>query len=160
MARLTQEQWSEVKAHYATGKYTNRELAEMYGVSHVAVQKKVKAESWVKADAESIDRLVKAKVAYDAEVTKLPKVTNTDSGNFEMAIDVLAEFESRSNDRMAIVEDKAMDMLDGIDNPNHAKAIMDTLVKHREARLGKSPDTQVNIQNNVNSHSDLLDLIG
>lgn len=148
MARLSKEQWSEVQAHYATGRYTNRDLAEMYGVSHVAIQKRAKAEDWQKADSEAVTRLVKAKVAYDEEVTKLPKVTKSDAGNFAMAIDVLAEFEARSNQRMAQVENKAMDMLSEVDNPTHVKAIMDTLVKHREARLGKSPDTAIQINNN------------
>lgn len=148
MARLTQAQWSEVRAHYATGRYANRDLAEMYGVSHVAIQKKAKAEEWSKADSESVARLVKAKAAYDEEVTKLPKVTNTDSGNFAMAIDVLAEFETQSNRRMAMAEDKAMDILDGVERASDVKAIMETLVKHREARLGKSPDTAIQINNN------------
>ena len=151
LARLTNEQWSEVRAHYATGRYTNRDLAEMYGVSHVAIQKKSKAEEWTKADSESVARLVKAKAAYDEEVTKLPKVTNTDSGNFAMAIDVLAEFEAKSNNRMAKVEDKAMMLLDDVDNPAHVKAIMETLVKHREARLGKSPETAIQINNSTST---------
>ncbi|OZB49421.1 MAG: hypothetical protein B7X60_01280 [Polynucleobacter sp. 39-45-136] len=157
MARLTEEQWSEVRAHYATGRYANRDLAEMYGVSHVAIQKKAKAEEWSKADSESVTRLIKAKADYDEEVSKLPKVTNTDSGNFAMAIDVLAEFEAKSNRRMAKVEDKAMTMLDSAESPVHVKAIMETLVKHREARLGKRPDTAIDtaIQINNNASSSL-----
>ena len=139
MARLSDKEWGELKAHYATGRYSNRDLGEMYGVSHVAIQKRVKAEDWVKADPESVTRLVKAKAAYDEEVTKLPSVTKTDAGNFAMAIDVLAEFEAKSNKRMAMVEVKAIDMLDGVDYRTHVKALMVTLVKHREALLGKSP---------------------
>ena len=149
MARLTQEQWDEVRAHYATGRYANRDLAQMYGVSHVAIQKRAKTEEWSKADSESINRLVKAKVAYDEEVIKLPKVTNTDAGNFAMAINVLAEFEAKSNSRMEKVEDKAMTLLDEMEDPVKVKAIMETLVKHREARLGKSPDTAIQINNSA-----------
>jgi len=158
MGRLKDSQWSEIRAHYATGRYPNRDLGETYGVSHVAIQKRAKAEGWVKADPDKVDMLIKAKAAYDSEVTKLPVVTKTDFGNFSMAIDILAEFENRSNERMAKVENKAMDLLDSLEKPSEVKALMETIVKHREARLGRSPDTAIQINNNSSSanHTDAV----
>jgi len=149
MARLTEEQWSELKAHYATGKYSNRDLGEMYNVSHVAIQKRAKSEEWIKAELETVDKLIRARSDYNAEIAKLPLVTKTDAGNFAMAIDVLAEFEAKSNARMELVVDRAMVLLPVSKNPVHVRAIMDTLVKHREARLGKQPDTAIQINNNI-----------
>ena len=38
--------WESVERHYRTGLLSIRELGKQFGVSHVAIQKKAKAERW------------------------------------------------------------------------------------------------------------------
>ena len=54
MARLTDQQWDSVKADYITGRYSTRALAEKHGVSHVAIQKKLKAEDWAGSERRDV----------------------------------------------------------------------------------------------------------
>ena len=50
MARLTPEQWDEVKSIYLLGAATLDELGERFGVSRAAIQKKRDKENWAKLD--------------------------------------------------------------------------------------------------------------
>jgi hypothetical protein len=159
MARLSKEQWDKVKADYITGRYSTRALAEKHGVSNAAVSKKANSEGWQVIEPGVVDNLVRSKIVVDHGLEKLAEVNKVNSVNLIDSVNELVEFELKSNKRMAMVEDKAMDMLTMIEKPTDAKAIMDTLVKHREARLGKSPDTAIQINNNI-SVTDLIDELG
>lgn len=147
MARLTTEQWDKVKADYITGRYSTRALAERHNVSNAAISKRAKSEGWQALDAEVVDDLVHSKLVIDHGIDEMAKVNKVNTVNLTASVNDLVEFEIKSNNRMAMVEDKAMMMLDEIERPTDAKAIMETLVKHREARLGKSPDTAIQINN-------------
>lgn len=48
MARLSESEWDQLKADWCTDHYSNRELGERYGVSNVAITKRVKNEGWGK----------------------------------------------------------------------------------------------------------------
>lgn len=48
MARLSDEQWSALRADWVVGRYSNRELGEKYGTSNVAITKRAKKEGWEK----------------------------------------------------------------------------------------------------------------
>lgn len=148
MARLTKQQWDMVKADYITGRYSTRALAGRHNVSNAAISKKAKADGWVLIDSDVVDTLIESRMVMEHGVNEIAKVNKVNSVNLTRAVNDLAEFEVQSNNRMAKVEDKAMMLLDDVDNPAHVKAIMETLVKHREARLGKSPDTAIQINNN------------
>ena len=148
MARLSDEQWDSVKADYITGRYSTRALADRHNVSNAAISKKAKSDGWTVIDKSTVDTLVESRMVMEHGIDEVAKVNKVNAVNFARAVSDLAEFEIKSNNRMAKVEDKAMTLLDEVEDPAKVKAIMETLVKHREARMGKSPDTAIQINNN------------
>lgn len=90
MARLSKDDWSKVKAKWLTGKYSNREIAEEFGTSHTAIQKKAKNEQWEKLDQEIIDIAIEAKANFNKEVSKVSKVSKVESKHLEAEIDHFA----------------------------------------------------------------------
>jgi hypothetical protein len=157
MARLTVEQWGCLKSDWVTGRYNNRELGERFGTSHTAIQKKANAEEWEKLDSSVVSDYIAAKVAISEEVSKVSKVSKVDSGNLSKSLDLLAEFEAKSNATLQRIDAKNLEMIDECDRPSDIKAVMETHIKHREARLGKQPDTAIQINNNLGNVDDLLE---
>ena len=58
MARLSKEQWEELKADYVTGAYTLELLAKKYGIAKSSISKKIKKENWKKIDTKITAELV------------------------------------------------------------------------------------------------------
>jgi nucleoid DNA-binding protein len=106
-----------------------------------------------------VEKFVKAKIEIANEVDKVSKVSKVDSGNLLESLNELAEFEIDSNKKMALIDKKNLDLLEMAERPSDVKAIMETHIKHREARLGKSPETAIQINNNINSIDDIIDSI-
>ena len=65
MARLSKETWEKLKADYATGAYSVRNLAKKYNISHAAINKKIKKENWIILDEKEL-----AEVANEKKVIK------------------------------------------------------------------------------------------
>ena len=151
MARLTKDEWGLVQSDWCTGRYTTRELGERFGTSHTAIQKKALSEEWKKLDPKVVSDYISAKVSINEEVSKVAKVSKVDSGNLSKSLDVLAEFEIDSNEYMQVMDSHGKKLLSEVDDPTKLKALMETHIKHREARLGKSPDTAIQINNNQSS---------
>lgn len=65
--------WEAVERDYRTAKFTQRELATKYGVTHAAVQKQIKARGWTKDLALQIKQATHARLVaelVDNEVAK------------------------------------------------------------------------------------------
>ena len=62
MARLTDDQWAEIRAKFEAGA-TARELAAAYGISHTAINKKAGKEGWTRNIEPVIRRKVSEKVS-------------------------------------------------------------------------------------------------
>lgn len=60
MARLTADQWETVRAEREAGE-SFRSLADKYGVSHQAIQKRARAEDW--GDGQNVSEIIRKKVA-------------------------------------------------------------------------------------------------
>jgi hypothetical protein len=86
-------------------------------------------------------------VKLSGQVAKVASELHIPATQLESALSDLTAFEIESNRIMARIDAKALEMLDLVDKPNDVKAIMDVHQKHREARLGKSPDTAIQINN-------------
>jgi predicted DNA-binding protein YlxM (UPF0122 family) len=79
--------WDAVERDYRTGKFTLRELADKYGVSHQAIGKQVKTKGWTQDLSTAIKQATNAKLVaelVDKEVAK---------GGQEVAKTVLAAAE-------------------------------------------------------------------
>lgn len=75
---MTNKEWEKIRTEYATSDLSFRALSEKYGVSHVAISKRAKAENWrddrakgmkktVEAVNRSIDRIAEDKAVSVAE---------------------------------------------------------------------------------------------
>lgn len=62
----------------------------------------------------------------------------------------------QSNAVMQIIEDRALSLVPEIEKASELKNIMDIVKTHREARLGRQPDTVINNNNVVSSGIDAL----
>lgn len=60
MARLTADQWESVRAEREAGE-SFRALADKYGVSHQAIQKRARREGW--EDGRNVSEIIRKKVA-------------------------------------------------------------------------------------------------
>ena len=61
--------WESVERHYRAGLLSIRELGKQFGVSHVAIQKKAKAEGWVRDLSAKIRANARAALVTTPEVT-------------------------------------------------------------------------------------------
>jgi len=148
MARLTEEQWQEVQADYEVRDLPNTELAIRHGVTETAIRKRAKRDSWVKGSSSS---LISDKVNIINNVKELSSRSSILSSSHLNAIDDEVRFRLSNDKDLQAIQDKVNLMVNDIDNPAHALALMTATVKHREARLGKQPDTAIQINNNMGS---------
>jgi hypothetical protein len=137
---INQEISEAVVVDWRIGKLSIREIASKYGISKSAVGNICKG---IDRDAAAIVdtgfQYRRGLQAYDGRMVDA----------IEDAVHDRVRFETQSNARMELAAQKAMDLLDGVDNPSAVGAVMNVLKTHREARLGKSPDTAIQINNNA-----------
>ena len=62
MSAARRYDWESIRAEYEAGA-SQSDLARRYGLSRTAIQKRIKAESWMQDVSQAIDRLTEAKVA-------------------------------------------------------------------------------------------------
>jgi len=81
MARLSADSWQALRAEYCTGLFSNRQLAEKYGISEGALRKRAGNEDWGKdlsqqVQAEINSRLLRAQADIESthKVRTLHKV--------------------------------------------------------------------------------------
>lgn len=149
MARPSSEQWAEVKAAYEIKNISIRELAASFGLSDTAVRKKASAEGWIKGGSS---HLVDANIKVINDIRQISsQCSQLSSQHLDVISDEVA-FKIQSDSDLQAIQRKINGMVESIDSPVQALALMNATVKHREARLGKSPDTaiQINASGSVN----------
>lgn len=147
MARLTDDQWLEIRADYEVRHTSNRELASKHGVTEAAIRKKAKQQGWIK---EGSSHLVDKKTNIIKELHDLSSQSSQLSSHHLAAIDDEVSFTLQNNSDLQLIQNRINLMVDQVENPAHLLALMSATVKHREARLGKSPETAIQINNNTN----------
>jgi predicted DNA-binding protein YlxM (UPF0122 family) len=119
--------WAAVERDYRTGKFTLRELAEKYDISHQAVGKQVKTKGWTQDLSLAIKQATNAKLVaelVDKEVAK---------GGQEVANTVLAAAELnkqvilRHRGDISRTNSLAMDMLEELSLTTHKQAEIEDL---------------------------------
>jgi predicted DNA-binding protein YlxM (UPF0122 family) len=86
-AKRLNTDWEAVERDYRTDKYTLRELAEKYKISHQAIAKMAKKYAWIKDLAKAIKQATNAKLVQDLVDNEVAK------GGQEVANTVLAAAE-------------------------------------------------------------------
>ena len=146
MARLTNLQWAEVKADYEVKNLSNRELAAIHGVSESGIRKKAEQDSWVKGGSA---HLISMNYNVIKEVSEIGAQSAQLSAQHLIAISDEVSFRLQNDDDLQAIQNVVNKMAKSVEIAPHALALMTATIKHRDARLGKSPETAIQI-NNVN----------
>jgi hypothetical protein len=75
---------------YATGHYAVTDIAQQYGVSHTAINKRAKIEDWQKLDYDIVANAVTASAELKREVSKVSNLAGIETLKLETEIDRLA----------------------------------------------------------------------
>ena len=181
MARLSKEQWEELKADYVTGAYTLEMLSKKYGIAKGSISKKAKKENWKKVDTKVTAELVEIEKGNKRKqelIKETKKETNIDPQKFERAISEIVDYQEYIYSLQIQATEKIKETLtDGVVeevasvsgalgeikvverklNPREIKSLVDAIDKAGQT-LGVVPrfNQQVNIQNNQNVENKTL----
>ena len=181
MARLSKEQWEELKADYVTGAYTLELLAKKYGIAKSSISKKIKKENWKKIDTKITAELVEIEKGNKRKqelIKETKKEIDIDPQKFERAISEIVDYQEYIYSLQLQATEKIKETLtDGVVeevasvsgalgeikvverrlNPREIKSLVDAIDKAGQT-LGVVPrfNQQVNIQNNQNVENKTL----
>lgn len=151
MARLTQEQWIAARADYEIAGLGVSEIAKKYGCAKSSVSEKAKAQDW---KPNKTEQAVKEKSNAIIKLAEIEQQTEQGLNPAERAVfDAVVvddvTFRLQNDADMEAVRKHVMMLLPTIDRASDGKALMEMLRIQREARLGKAPDTAIQINNNA-----------
>jgi hypothetical protein len=150
MARPTPEQRAAARVDFEVGGMSQTAIARKYGVSRGAVSQWAAAEGWQAGKTKQIQEkkvnAVMALVEAEAE-TKQANLNSLERAVLDGLIADEVAFRTQSDARMEATALVAMRMLEAADKVSDVKMVMETLRIQREARLGKAPDTAIQINN-------------
>lgn len=150
MARLTPEQWEQAKADYEIAGLSQKEIADKYCLSKGTVSEKVKKEKWIPNKTELIKKRKANAIIELAKTEQETELLNrTEQAVLDLTIASELEFRLQNDKDMEVVRKGAMTLLKGADKLSDFKTAMDILRIQREARLGKSPETAIQVNNNI-----------
>ncbi len=153
MARLTKEEWQKVRIEYEIKGMSHAELAEKYHLPRSTVAYQSSTKGWIKGKAENA---VQKKAQIYRDLKAIEKETEHFTAWEKAALDI----EARSRAKMqlffedsAIKNQKAANsmLMKQVEEGNicgiesHARIT----ARNRETVLGKTPETQVNVQQNA-----------
>ena len=157
MARLTQEQWEQARADFEIGGLSQADIVSKYGVSKSTVSERVKKEGWQEGKTELTEQ-IKTRAIIDILKTEQQTelLTRTEQAVFDAKVADEVAFRIQNDEDMDKVRKHAMALLSGVDKVSDLKALMDLLRIQREARLGKNPDTAIQINNQIDPIAQLM----
>lgn len=137
--KTTQKEWDKAREYFEAGLPLSA-IVEKTGISKSAISKKSNAEGWSKETQK------KQLIADAVRVASAKETLN------ETALEVHNEIVSDRTRAIMFFGDAAIKnvqeaMLLRCDNQNDFKARADTIIKGKEAVLGKTPDTAIQINN-------------
>lgn len=151
MARLTPELWAMARADYEIRGLSVTDLAKKYGCAKSAVSMRAKADGWragktEQAVAEKANAIITlAQIEQQTE----QKLNATERAVFDVAVMDDVAFRAQNDADMETICKHIMALLPGMDKPADVKAAAETLRIARESRLGKTPDTAIQINNSA-----------
>nr|DAN84303.1 MAG TPA: SatD family (SatD) [Caudoviricetes sp.] len=151
MARLTAEQWAVARADFEIRGLSVTEVAKKYGCAKSSVSERAKAEGWKpnkteQAVAEKSNAIIKlARTELETE----QNLTPAERAVFDAVVMDDVTFRAQNDADLEAVCKHIMALLPGVDKPADAKVIVEALRIARECRLGKTPDTAIQINNNA-----------
>lgn len=137
------------KADFEIGGLSVSEIARKYGIAKSSVSAKSrnwepnKTERSVCKKANAIIELAEVGTETEQKLNAVERVV------FDRVVADDVAFRLQNDADMEAVREHAMNLLPLIEKPLDAKLLMETLRIQREARLGKVPDTMVQVNNNA-----------
>lgn len=135
------------KADFEIGGLSVSEIARKYGIAKSSVSAKSrnwepnKTERSVCKKANAIIELAEVGTETEQKLNAVERVV------FDRVVADDVAFRLQSDERMEATALVAMQLLEGADKMSDVKMAMETLRIQREARLGKIPDTMVQVNN-------------
>lgn len=160
MARLSESEWDQLKADWCTDHYSNRELGERYGVSNVAITKRVKNEGWEKLPKSVVDNFVENKIQTTKAIKEVSKVSKVSVANLEESLDKVATDKARFHEVGVNIMAKINSMLDVVEQPSEVKELAMAHKAIYEPRFKTSPDTAIQINNEQRAPRSINDFYG
>jgi hypothetical protein len=160
MARLSESEWDQLKADWCTDHYSNRELGERYGVSNVAITKRVKNEGWEKLPKSVVDNFVENKIQTTKAINEVSKVSKVSVANLEESLDKVATDKARFHEVGVNIMAKINSMLDVVEQPSEVKELAMAHKAIYEPRFKTSPDTAIQINNEQRAPRSINDFYG
>lgn len=151
MARLSAEQWTMARADYEIRGLSVTEVAKKYGCAKSAVSMRAKSEGWQagkteQAVTDKVNAIMQlARVEQETEL----KLNATERAVFDTVVMDDVAFRAQNDADLEAVCRHMMTLLPGLDKPADVKAAAETLRIARESRLGKTPDTAIQINNSA-----------
>jgi hypothetical protein len=149
MARLTPEKWEEVKAVYCVGKRTLEDIGEEFGVSHVAISRRAKAEKWQKLDANLIDGAIDAR----SKVTKVTESYNLVTSIVNSEIDRHASDKVKADNIGMLLLDRAAELARDCYDAGELQKLSATHKNIYDGRFKTTVDSAIQINNNNESQT-------
>lgn len=162
--RLTEEQWSGIRARYKSGDKI-RQIARDFDIPHGTIQARIKKENWTQEIASKITD-IKQKINEISQVAKIEEMPIIEAKIQQEISEQLALIKSIQNlDKGAlnlhgiILKKTISKAMSGEMSEQEASRIAQSMglsVDKVAARagIGREPQTQVNIQNNANAVAD------
>lgn len=153
MARLSDAQWQVIRAEYESSDSTSlRDLAKKHGVDVSNLSRRSKKEGWTQGKTQHlVDKKVNAIKALHETTQQTQHLNATE----QMAIDVRVN-EALEAEKIFINSAKYNQELANSLLGSAGELSMQVIESHsrltarnKETVLGKQPDTQVNVQNNM-----------
>lgn len=151
MARLTPELWAMARADYEIRGLSMTELAKKYGCAKSAVSMRAKADGWQAGKTEQAVTEKANEIITLAQIEQQTeqKLNATERAVFDVAVMDDVAFRAQNDADMETICKHIMALLPGMDKPADVKAAAETLRIARESRLGKTPDTAIQINNSA-----------
>lgn len=159
MARLTAEKWEEIKAIYAIGQEPVLTIAERFGVSHTAINKKAKSENWERLDGVTVAKAIESRAALKSEVSKVSKSMKLETLHVETEIDKHAMIKAKTMRNSELLADAIPAMIPLCDTPVQLKTLADANKVIAETGVDKGSLININntnAQQNQNYFADAL----
>jgi hypothetical protein len=150
--------WERIEADYRAGLLSVREIAAAHGISHTAVQKRAKAETWVRNLAKRIQDKADALVATREVASQVATETSvSDRLIVEANAEVIAGIRLAHRKDIAKSRRLAMAMLDELEQVTESRELFEQLGDMLRSEDDRGNDRRNDIYQKVISSAGRID---
>jgi len=158
VARLSKEQWEALRVDYEVKGMTLSELSSKYGADRGNISKRSKKYNWQR---EKVQQIIGDKISAAKALGDIAERTTTLDSNVVIAIEKEVDRRMRLEGLFTDSIEYNQNLANQILKAKDASAELQDLNIHsqitnrnKDGIMGKMPQTQVNIQNNVSTDAD------